>query len=89
MYWNVVDLAAGEFTQVLFEDVASHPMLPCTKSVHCAAVFFQAIARGEKSMTLFVVCCNATPLRCSSWGGTEAPRRKGMGARGRRSEVPP
>jgi DNA-directed RNA polymerase II subunit RPB9 len=42
-----VDHAAGEFTQVLYEDVASDPTLPRTKSVRCAAcghgeaVFFQ------------------------------------------------
>ena len=47
VYRNVVDHAAGEFTQVLFEDVASDPTLPRTKSVRCAAcghgeaVFFQ------------------------------------------------
>ncbi|RLN07221.1 DNA-directed RNA polymerases II, IV and V subunit 9B-like [Panicum miliaceum] len=32
-----LDHAAGEFTLVLFEDVASDPMLPRTKSVRCAA----------------------------------------------------
>ena len=43
----MADHAAGEFTQVLFEDVASDPTLPRTKSVRCAAcghgeaVFFQ------------------------------------------------
>ncbi|XP_039824011.1 DNA-directed RNA polymerases II, IV and V subunit 9B-like isoform X2 [Panicum virgatum] len=64
VYRNVVDHAAGEFTQVLFEDVASDPTLPRTKSVRCAAcghgeaVFFQATARGEEGMTLFFVCCN-------------------------------
>ncbi|PVH34611.1 hypothetical protein PAHAL_8G257700 [Panicum hallii] len=64
VYRNVVDHAAGEFTQVLFEDVASEPTLPRTKSVRCAAcghgeaVFFQATARGEEGMTLFFVCCN-------------------------------
>ena len=36
VYRNVVDHTASEFTQVLFEDVASDPMLPRTK-----AVFFQ------------------------------------------------
>jgi len=47
VYRNVVDHAAGELTQVLFEDVASDPTLPRTKSVRCAAcghgeaVFFQ------------------------------------------------
>ncbi|TVU23555.1 hypothetical protein EJB05_25929, partial [Eragrostis curvula] len=40
--------AASEFTQVLYDDVASDPALPRTKSVRCAAcghgeaVFFQA-----------------------------------------------
>ncbi|RLM58851.1 DNA-directed RNA polymerases II, IV and V subunit 9B-like [Panicum miliaceum] len=33
VYRNVADHAAGEFTQVLFEDVASDPTLPRTKSV--------------------------------------------------------
>jgi DNA-directed RNA polymerase II subunit RPB9 len=48
LYRNVVDHAAGEFTLVLFQDVASAPMLPRTKSVRCAAcghgeaVFFQS-----------------------------------------------
>nr|CAB3504658.1 unnamed protein product [Digitaria exilis] len=48
VYRNVVDHAAGELTQVLFDDVASDPTLPRTKSVRCAAcghgeaVFFQA-----------------------------------------------
>ncbi|XP_066357551.1 DNA-directed RNA polymerases II, IV and V subunit 9A-like [Miscanthus floridulus] len=32
VYRNVVDHAAGEFTQVLFEDVASDPTLPRTRS---------------------------------------------------------
>ncbi|GJN05119.1 hypothetical protein PR202_ga22724 [Eleusine coracana subsp. coracana] len=47
VYRNVVDHAAGEFTQVLYEDVASDPTLPRTKSVRCSAcghgeaVFFQ------------------------------------------------
>ncbi|KAJ1276753.1 hypothetical protein BS78_05G239000 [Paspalum vaginatum] len=64
VYRNVVDHAAGEFTQVLFEDVASDPTLPRTKTVHCAAcghgeaVFYQATGRGEEGMTLFFVCCN-------------------------------
>ncbi|KAL5204331.1 hypothetical protein ABZP36_009202 [Zizania latifolia] len=65
VYRNVVDHAAGEFTQVL-HDVAGDPTLPRTKSVRCAAcghgeaVFFQATARGEEGMTLFFVCCNPT-----------------------------
>ncbi|WVZ49767.1 hypothetical protein U9M48_001096 [Paspalum notatum var. saurae] len=73
MYRNVVDHAAGEFAQVLFEDVASDPTLPRIKSVRCAAcghgeaVFYQvsivmhactATGRGEEGMTLFFVCCN-------------------------------
>ncbi|KAL6653682.1 hypothetical protein ACP70R_008094 [Stipagrostis hirtigluma subsp. patula] len=66
VYRNVVDHVAGEFTQVLFEDVASDPTLPRTKSVRCAAcghgeaVFFQAMVRGEEDegMSLFFVCCN-------------------------------
>ncbi|RCV25790.1 hypothetical protein SETIT_5G194100v2 [Setaria italica] len=37
LYRNVVDHAAGEFTQVLFEDVASDTTLTRTKSVGCAA----------------------------------------------------
>ena len=51
VYRNVVDHASGEFTQVLFEDVASDPTLPRTKSVRCAAcghgeaVFFQDSSR--------------------------------------------
>ncbi|TVU49299.1 hypothetical protein EJB05_00606 [Eragrostis curvula] len=46
-YRNVVDHTAGEFTQVLYDDVTSDPTLPRTKAVHCAAfghgeaVFFQ------------------------------------------------
>ncbi|KAJ1255337.1 hypothetical protein BS78_K263600 [Paspalum vaginatum] len=64
VYQNVVDHAAGEFTQVLFEDITSDPTLPRTKSVRCAAcghgeaVFYQATGRGEEGMTLFFVCCN-------------------------------
>ncbi|KAK3120702.1 hypothetical protein QOZ80_9AG0692330 [Eleusine coracana subsp. coracana] len=64
VYRNVVDHAAGEFTQVLYEDVASDPTLPRTKSVRCSAcghgeaVFFQATTRGEEGMSLFFVCCN-------------------------------
>ena len=44
-----MDHADGEFTLVLFEDVASDPMLPRTKSVRCViacghgeAVFFRS-----------------------------------------------
>ncbi|RLN40524.1 DNA-directed RNA polymerases II, IV and V subunit 9B-like [Panicum miliaceum] len=54
---RVVDNAVGEFTQVLFEDVASDPTLPRTKPV-CEVVFFQATASEEEGMTLFFVCCN-------------------------------
>ncbi|WVZ49747.1 hypothetical protein U9M48_001078 [Paspalum notatum var. saurae] len=64
VYRNVVDHGAGEFTQVVYDDVASDPTLPRTKSVrgaacrHDEAVFFQATARGEEGMRLFFVCCN-------------------------------
>ncbi|TVU29421.1 hypothetical protein EJB05_20986 [Eragrostis curvula] len=64
VYRNVMDHTAGEFTQVLYDDVTSDPTLPRTKSVHCAAcghgeaVFFQATARGEEGMTVLFVCAN-------------------------------
>ncbi|WVZ49745.1 hypothetical protein U9M48_001076 [Paspalum notatum var. saurae] len=64
VYRNVVEHDDGEFTQVVYDDVASDPTLPRTKSVRCAAcghgeaVFFQATARGEEGMRLFFVCCN-------------------------------
>ena len=60
VYRNVVDHAAGEFTQVLFEDVASDPTLPRTKSVRCAAcghgeaVFFQVSTMCDACLLQFV-----------------------------------
>ncbi|RCV39511.1 hypothetical protein SEVIR_8G240100v4 [Setaria viridis] len=65
VYRNVVDHAAGEFTQALFEDVASDPAPPRARSVRFAACghgeaffFFQATVRGEERVSLFFVCCN-------------------------------
>ncbi|CAL4982754.1 unnamed protein product [Urochloa decumbens] len=64
VYRNVVDHAAGELTQVFFEDVASDPTIPRTRSVRCAAcghgeaAFMQSLVRSEEDMTLFFVCCN-------------------------------
>ena len=60
VYRNVVDHAAREFTQVLFEDVASDPTLPRTKSVRCAAcghgeaVFFQVSTMCDACLLQFV-----------------------------------
>ncbi|TVU15547.1 hypothetical protein EJB05_39072, partial [Eragrostis curvula] len=68
---RIGDHAAREFTHVLYEDVASDPTLPCTKSIRCAAwghgeaVFFQATARGKEGMTLFFMCCD--PSRSHRW----------------------
>ncbi|OEL34132.1 hypothetical protein BAE44_0004849, partial [Dichanthelium oligosanthes] len=47
---QLVDHAAGKFKQVIFEDVASNPTLPRTKSVRCAAC-----AHGEAAV-FFLPC---------------------------------
>ncbi|KAJ1276736.1 hypothetical protein BS78_05G237600 [Paspalum vaginatum] len=65
VYRNVVDHGAGEFTQVVYDDMASDFTLPRTKSVRCAACgpgrpfsSRSATARSEEGMRLFFVCCN-------------------------------
>ncbi|KAJ0970532.1 hypothetical protein J5N97_018491 [Dioscorea zingiberensis] len=46
------------------EDVVAKTTLPITKNVTCSlcnhseAVFFQDVAKGEDSLSLFFICCN-------------------------------
>ena len=71
LYRNMADHAAGEFTQVLFEDVVSDPTLPRRGRLPCRFSDFRVqgcqclnrlcwwTARGEEEgMTLLFVRCN-------------------------------